>query len=112
MTSSPTATGWRSAVLVAGLAEEELCHGTDLMHPLAIGPAPYFLAGGNNRTAHLAHFSRSVRLVAAPRRAVLVVVTYGVFLPRSAQIFQHSLFNFATSEIRRGCHACLLNAMT
>ena len=26
------------------------------MHPLAVGPAPYFLVGGDDRTAHLAHF--------------------------------------------------------
>ena len=91
------------------LRSGSLYQGTDLMHPLAVGPAPYFLAGCDDRTAHLAHFSRRVRLVAAPLRAVLVLVTYDVSLPRSAQVFQQALFDVAASEIRRGCHACLLN---
>ena len=78
------------------------------MHPLAVGPAPHILAGRDDRTAQLADLSRSVRLVVAPHRVVLILVTYGMFLPRAAQIFQQSLFNFAASEIWRSCHVCLL----
>ena len=81
------------------------------MHPLAVGPAPDILTGCDNRTAQLADLSRGVRLVAAPRGAVLVLVTHSVFQPRAAQIFQHSLFNFAASEIWRGCHVCLLQVL-
>lgn len=78
------------------------------MHPLAVEPAPRILAGRDDRTASRADPSRGVRLVVTPRRGVLVLVTYGMLLPRGAQIFVHSLFNFQASEIRRGCHVCLL----
>ena len=77
--------------------------GADLMHPLAVRPAPHILAGHDDRTAQFADLSRSVRLVVAKRR-VLVLVTHAVFLSWAAEIFQQSLFNFAASEVRRGCH--------
>ncbi|MGD0376113.1 MAG: hypothetical protein ABSB01_16175 [Streptosporangiaceae bacterium] len=79
------------------------------MHPLTVGTASNILAGCDDRTAHLADLARSVRLVVAQQGAVIVLVTHSpVFLPRTAQIFLHSMFNFATSEIWRGCHVCLL----
>ncbi len=78
------------------------------MHPLAVGPAPHILAGFDDRAASLAELSRGVRLVVAPVRGVLVLVTYGLPVPRGAQIFVHSLFNFETTEIWRSCHVCLL----
>ena len=78
------------------------------MHPLAVGPAPHILAGCDDRTAPLAGLSRSVCLILAPRGADLVLVIYRVFLLRTAQIFQQSLFDVAASEIRRGCQTCLL----
>ena len=77
------------------------------MQPLAVGPAPHILAGRDDRTAPRADPSRGVRLVVAPRRWVLVLVTYGTLLPRGAQVFVHSLFNFQASEIGRGCHVYL-----
>ena len=77
--------------------------GADLMHPLAVRPAPHILAGRDDRTAQFADFSRGARLVVAKRR-VLVLVNHAVLLWWAAQIFQQSLFDFAASEVRRSCH--------
>ena len=82
--------------------------GADLMHPLAVGPAPRILTRCDDRTAELADLSRGVCLVAAPGGAVLVLMIRRVFRSRTAQIFQQSFFDFAASEIWRGCHNCLL----
>lgn len=81
------------------------------MHPLAVGPAPRILTRCDDCTAELADLSRGVCLVAAPGGAVLILMIRRVFQSRTAQIFQQSFFDFAASEIWRGCHVCLLSVL-
>ena len=82
------------------------------MDPLAVEPAPHILAGRDDRPAMHADHARGVRLVVVYLEAALVYVLLGVFLgvflPRAAQILKQALLDLAASEIRRGCHVCLL----
>ena len=71
---------------------------------LAMARAQNFLAGGNNRTAHLCTLFPERRLVALhaelPRRRDLRRVP-----PAVRPDLPGFPLNFATSEIRRSCHA-------
>ena len=78
------------------------------MHPLAVGAEPRVLAGCDDRTAAGADLARGVQLVVVPLGFGLVVVRHRVFLVRTAEVFQQSLFDFAASEVWRRCRVDLL----
>ena len=79
------------------------------MDPLAVGPAPNILAGCDDRAAQCADHARGMRLVVVTPGTGLIRVIHGVFRPRAAQVLQQALLDLAASEIRRGCHVCLLS---